>query len=95
MTFQFDFITNLFQSVFLDIIDSFICIKSITHNNHLPSTQIIGEGEMQNKKGGVIRVEIFIYITAAMLITIFINITAAGWLAIKMAEFMWEKVRRL
>lgn len=43
----------------------------------------------------VMRVEIFIYITAAMLITIFINITAAGWLAIKMAEFMWEKVRRL
>lgn len=40
-------------------------------------------------------VEIFIYITAAMLITIFINITAAGWLSIKMAEFMWEKVRRL
>lgn len=50
---------------------------------------------MRNKKGGVISVEIFIYITAAMLITIFINITAAGWLAIKMAEFMWEKVRRL
>lgn len=50
---------------------------------------------MRNKKGGVIRVEIFIYITAAMLITIFINITVAGWLAIKMAEFMWEKVRRL
>lgn len=49
---------------------------------------------MRNKKG-VIRVEIFIYITAAMLITIFINITAAGWLSIKMAEFMWEKVRRL
>lgn len=40
-------------------------------------------------------VEIFIYITTAMLITIFINITAAGWLSIKMAEFMWEKVRRL
>jgi hypothetical protein len=35
------------------------------------------------------------YIAAVMLITIFINITAAGWLAIKMAEFMWEKVRRL
>ena len=48
-----------------------------------------------NKKEGVIRVEIFIYITAAMLITVFINITAAGWLSIKMAEFMWEKVRRL
>lgn len=39
--------------------------------------------------------ETFIYIAAAMLITTFINITAAGWLAIKMAEFMWEKVRRL
>lgn len=33
--------------------------------------------------------EVFIYITAAMLITVFINITAAGWLSIKMAEFMW------
>lgn len=47
------------------------------------------------EKREVIRVEIFIYITAAMLITVFINITAAGWLSIKMAEFMWEKVRRL
>ena len=65
------------------------------HGIHLPSKPIIGDGEMRNKKGGVRQVEIFIYITAAMLITIFINITAAGWLAIKMAEFMWEKVRRL
>ena len=39
--------------------------------------------------------ETFIYIAAAMLITTFINITAAGYLTVKMAEFLWEKVKRL
>lgn len=39
--------------------------------------------------------ETFIYITAAMLITTFINIAAAGYLTVKMAEFLWEKVKRL
>lgn len=39
--------------------------------------------------------ETFIYITVAMLITTFINITAAGYLTVKMAEFLWEKVKRL
>lgn len=39
--------------------------------------------------------EAFIYITAATLITTFINITAAGYLTVKMAEFLWEKVKRL
>lgn len=39
--------------------------------------------------------ETFVYIAAAMLITIFINITAAGYLTVKMAEFLWEKVKRL
>lgn len=39
--------------------------------------------------------ETLIYIAAAMLITTFINITAAGYLTVKMAEFLWEKVKRL
>lgn len=39
--------------------------------------------------------EVFIYVATVMLITIVINITVAGWLALKMAEFMWEKIRQL
>lgn len=46
-------------------------------------------------KKEVREMETFIYITAAMLITTFINITAAGYLTVKMAEFLWEKVKRL
>ena len=51
--------------------------------------------EEKNKRNEVIKMETFIYITAAMLITTFINITAAGYLTVKMAEFLWEKVKRL
>lgn len=36
-----------------------------------------------------------VYIGVVMLVTIFINITVAGYLAVKMSEFLWEKVKRL
>lgn len=40
-------------------------------------------------------IENYLLLSLMILISIFINVTVAGWLAIKTAEFMWEKIQKL
>lgn len=40
-------------------------------------------------------IENYLLLWLMILISIFINVTVAGWLAIKMADFMWEKIQKL
>lgn len=40
-------------------------------------------------------IENYLLLYLMILISIFINVTVAGWLAIKTAEFMWEKIQKL
>lgn len=39
--------------------------------------------------------ENYIFIYLMILISTIINVTVAGWLAVKMGEFMWEKIQKL
>nr|DAT91003.1 MAG TPA: hypothetical protein [Caudoviricetes sp.] len=39
--------------------------------------------------------EYYIFICLLFLVSTLINVTVAGWLAVKMGEFMWKKIEKL
>lgn len=39
--------------------------------------------------------EYYIFICLLFLVSTLINVTVAGWLAVKMREFMWKKIEKL
>ncbi|WP_314904974.1 hypothetical protein [Selenomonas artemidis] len=40
-------------------------------------------------------IEQFIFFSLMLLASTIINVTVAGWLVLKMAELLWEKIQRL
>ena len=36
-----------------------------------------------------------LFLCLMFLVSTFMNVTVAGWLAIKMGEFMWKKIQKL
>lgn len=39
--------------------------------------------------------ETYIFICLTFLVSTLINVTVAGWLAVKMGEFMWKRIKKL
>lgn len=39
--------------------------------------------------------ENYIFICLMILVSTIINVTVAGWLAVKMGEFMWKRIQKL
>jgi hypothetical protein len=40
-------------------------------------------------------IEQIVFFSLILLVSAFINVTAVGWLTLKMAEFLWEKIQHL